>query len=130
MDSKFGKDVSSAKGIDVFLRSMGTKVCDMDGNDVNLSEYVEGEFATTQNGNIKKIHKGKRELHNLEWDMKDGGATTSSASTKRQVKKKDIVTQIMSWNVRGLGGVEKMRKVKECIVKFFLMNKNALLNLN
>lgn len=66
-----GDDHNALKGVDLFLKNMGLKVCNREENEVLLSEYLD-EPISSQNDNQKKVAKGKRELWNLAWEMKDG----------------------------------------------------------
>lgn len=66
-----GVEAKVEKWVDVFLRRMGLKVCGMEGKDVLLFDYME-DPTDHINGINKRILKGKRELHNLVWEMKDG----------------------------------------------------------
>lgn len=57
-----------------------------------LSNYIDRD-SVNQAANIKKAPKGKRELCNLAWDMKDGSEAACSVKTKRLGRGKSIVNQ-------------------------------------
>lgn len=51
------------KRVDVILRNMGLKICELARNEVLLSDYMEGSTGCQSS---KKISREKMELRNLE----------------------------------------------------------------
>lgn len=77
------------KGVDMCLRKMALKVCDLEGDEVLLYDYID-ESLEDHNGGNKRISKGKREVRNLVWEMK-GGESEYLERAKRQGRGKNIV---------------------------------------
>lgn len=53
-----GRVMQELKGVHMFMRKMGLKVCDMAGNDVLLSDFIEDSL-DFNDGSPKKISKEK-----------------------------------------------------------------------
>lgn len=57
--------------MDAYISKMGFTVCDKNGNPVLLSKHAK-LIELEKFRQLQKERKGKRELKNLRWDMKDG----------------------------------------------------------
>lgn len=51
------------------MKEMGLEVVNSKGNEVRISDYLEGD---AKQRTIEKQGKAKRELQKLYWDLKDG----------------------------------------------------------